>query len=534
MIKRRDLHSELIEERERSLSTSTRLIVLLVAMIGLVMSVAGYYRIRQRQLILANALQNEALAHATTLQLVLENEYRAGRIKEAQRSINQLSESPKIYSVTLFDDQERVVLVSSPFTAAEIGKPLELKEVIATGKMAETSRRIGNEEVFSIISPIRVNGNHYGAFEITQPRSLIKADFARARLDIGLTTLTLFLTVALVVWVVTRRNLSRPIKELLDGAEALGRGNLQYRVIVPEGGNEFNRLARAFNRMAERLEDQRIATLHEAEERVSLERELRHSERLASVGRLAAGVAHEMGAPLNVIKGRAEQLLERIDGSASDSNEKIRRNLTIITEQADGIARIVRQLLNLARPFKLKRGPVELSVSMARVLELIEAEAAKNHVAVDFARQDGVFVEADAELLHQVLMNVCLNGIQAMPDGGRLRLEVLQQNAVKENRSFAAVRISDTGTGIAVEHLPHIFDPFFTTKEVGKGTGLGLAVSHRIIEEHGGWIEATSLPLGGAAFTIYLPKMQFANEQVTARPGVGLAGQTEKALSFDQ
>lgn len=534
MIKRKGLQPEIVEGGDWSLSTSTRLIVLLVVMIGLVMGLAGYYRIRQRQLILANALQNEARAHAMTLQLVLENEYRAGRINEVQRSINQLSESPKIYSVTLYDDQGRVVLVSHPFTAAEIGKPPELKEVIATGKMVETIRHIGNEEVFSIISPIRANGSRHGVFEITQPRSFLEADFAQARLDIGLTTLTLFLIVALVVWFVTRRNLSRPIKEMLDGAEELGRGNLQYRVIVPEGGNEFNRLARAFNRMAERLEDQRIATLHEAEERVALERELRHSERLASVGRLAAGVAHEMGAPLNVIKGRAEQLLERIGESASDSNEKIRRNLTIITEQADGIARIVRQLLNLARPFKLKRAPVELSVAVAKTMELIEAEAAKSHVTIDYTRQNGLFVEADAELLHQVLMNVCLNGIQAMHEGGRLRLEVLKQEAVKENRSYIAVRISDTGTGIASEHLPHIFDPFFTTKEVGKGTGLGLAVSYRIIEEHGGWIEAANLPAGGAAFTIYLPKAQMVNEQAKAKVAFGLAGKAEKSLSFDQ
>jgi len=520
MVKRKSLQSEIVEERVRSLSTSTRLIVLLVVMIGLVMSVAGYYRIRQRQDILANSLQNEARAHALTLQLVLENEYRAGRISEAQRSVNQLSENPKIYSVALYDNDGRIVLVSHPFSAAEIGYPPEVSQVIATGKAVEIRRRIGNEEVFSIISPIRTSGGQRGAFEITQPLSFIKADFARARLDVGLTTMALFLTVALVVWFVTRRNLSRPIKELLGGAEALGKGNLQYRVIVPKGGNEFNRLARAFNRMAERLEDQRNAAQHEAEERVALERELRHSERLASVGRLAAGVAHEMGAPLNVIKGRAEQLLARSDANPNESPEKLRRNLTIITEQADGIARIVRQLLNLARPFNLKRMPVELPVSIARAVELIEAEAAKNGVTIETVPCDGLLVEADSELLQQVLINVCLNGIQAMPEGGRLTIEAADQAIVKENKPFIPVRIFDTGTGIATESLPHIFDPFFTTKEVGQGTGLGLAVSYRIIEEHGGWIEAANRYPRGAAFSIYLPK---AGAQTGSVKGEALA-----------
>lgn len=498
--------SENIQERDQSLSTSTRLILLLVVMIGLVMSVAGYYMLRQRQEILANALHNEVRAHAMTLQLALENEYQSGRIGQAQRTIDQLSKNPKIYSVTLFDETGQASLISQPLKLDEIGHPSQVKQVIETGKAIEIVRSIGNEKVFSIIAPI--SAGQRGAFEITQPHSLIEADFAIARRDIGLTTLALFLTVALVVWVVTRRNLTRPIRELLGGAEALGRGNLEYRVIVPRGGNEFYRLARSFNRMAERLEEQRHATLHEAEERLALERELRHSERLASVGRLAAGVAHEMGAPLNVIKGRAEQLLARLERADELPPDKTKKNLTIITEQTDAIARIVRQLLNLARPFNLKREPVSLSVSIAKALELVEAEAVKSGVSLQCDSCNGLMVDADAELLHQVLINIFLNGIQAMKDGGLLRVTAFQSDVIKNNNNFIAIEIKDSGGGIAPEHLPHIFDPFFTTKEVGKGTGLGLAVSRRIVEEHDGWMEAGNLKPGGAAFTIFLPQVK--------------------------
>jgi signal transduction histidine kinase len=104
------------------------------------------------------------------------------------------------------------------------------------------------------------------------------------------------------------------------------------------------------------------------------------------------------------------------------------------------------------------------------------------------------------------MMNICVNALHAMPHGGRLRIEYMPETLNKKGRSCIGVRITDTGTGIAPEHLDHIFDPFFTTKEVGRGTGLGLSVSRRIVEEHDGWIEAANHEEGGAAFIIWLPE----------------------------
>ena len=143
--------------------------------------------------------------------------------------------------------------------------------------------------------PIRISAARRGAFEISQPAEFIKADYARARRDIALITLALFAAIVAVVLLVMRNNLLRPIKELLVGAKAVGQGDLAYRVIAPSSGNEIAQLASEFNGMAESLAEQRRAAERQAEETLALERELRHSERLASVGRLAAGVAHEMG-----------------------------------------------------------------------------------------------------------------------------------------------------------------------------------------------------------------------------------------------
>jgi signal transduction histidine kinase len=292
---------------------------------------------------------------------------------------------------------------------------------------------------------------------------------------------------------------------LLDGAVALGRGDLNYRVRAPAGAGELAGLAREFNRMADRLAEQRLSTLREAEERLALERKLRHSEQLAAVGRLAAGVAHEMGAPLQVIDGRAKQLLHNADAPT----ETRQRNLIIIRNQADRIARTVRQLLNLSRPHKLDFRKVELTPLVEETAELIETQAESAGIEIALRCDDAV-IEADPELIQQVLLNVFRNGIQAMPQGGRLCVECLKDAAEKGGRNFAALRVSDTGVGIAPESLPNIFDPFFTTKEVGQGTGLGLPISSRIVEEHDGWIEAANAAGGGAVFTVYLPQVGLA------------------------
>src|SRR6185436_8364991 len=149
---------------------------------------------------------------------------------------------------------------------------------------------------------------------------------------------------------------------------------------------------------------------------------------------------------------------------------------------------------------------IAFALPATETIELIEAQAASAGVEIEFTGDQHIEVEADQGLLEQVLLNLYRNAIQAMPLGGRLRIECLADAVTKDGQHFAALRCSDTGSGIAPEHLAHVFDPFFTTKEVGQGTGLGLPISNRIIADHNGWIEAANGAEGGAVFTVYLPQ----------------------------
>ncbi len=496
-----------------AMSTTSRLILILTLTVGAVITATRFYTLRQREAALETAMRGEVRAHALTLQIALEQLYADNQIPDAQRLIDRLSQNSNIYGVVLFDDHGQVVAVSNTLIAEAIREPPELAAVLATGEKAEFIRPIHGEDYFSIILPIYVGSGWHGACEITQPMSFVRGDIAQVRRSYIITTLLVFVTIFLVVFVVLRRSLSAPIEELLGGAAALGRGDFAYRVIVPRGGNEFGQLAREFNRMADQLDEQRRKAAYEADQRLELEREVRHHERLASVGRLAAGVAHELGAPLNVIDARAEQLLAKSDAPPPTRQ----RNLTIIRAQVEKMTRIVRQLLTLARPYHLHRKPVELAPLITGVIEQIEVNAARAAIEIHFSPPHSplpLVIDADADFMRQALLNICTNALQAMSAGGRLQIECLPNPWDEDGQAYVQVLIADSGDGIAADHLPHIFDPFYTTKDVGSGTGLGLAVTHRIVEEHGGWIEAANRETGGAVFTLYLPMCE-TGSQVT-------------------
>lgn len=484
------------------MSTSTRLFLLLSLGVGMVMTAASLSVLRERERNLQEAMRREVRAHALTLRLALEETYAAGREPEAQKLIDRLRDNTRLYSVVLFDRAGRATKISNSLgDVAELREPPELARVLARREPSEFSRRINDEDVFSIVMPLVVAGETHGALEVVESLDYVGQAIERTRRDWVLTTLALVATVLLVVFVTLRRKLSKPARELLGGARAIGSGEFDYRVIVPRGGGEFEGLAVEFNRMADRLAEQRRAILREAEERLKLERDLRHAERLATVGRLAAGVAHELGAPLNVIDARAERLIEN-PHAAPDAR---RRNLEIIRKQSTRITHIVRQLLNLARPYNLRCASLELNTFLADVLETFSESARKGNVSVEFnSPHASVSVEADVDFLRQVIANVVTNALQAMPDGGRLLVECTTEET-PDGRREAVVRVHDSGAGVAPEVLPHVFDPFFTTKDVGSGTGLGLAVSRRIIEEHNGSIEAANNHAGGATFTVRLP-----------------------------
>lgn len=225
-----------------------------------------------------------------------------------------------------------------------------------------------------------------------------------------------------------------------------------------------------------------------------LEAQLRKTERIAELGTLASGMAHEIGTPMNVILGRAEYLLQKT------ADETIKKGLTTIITQVERITRVMNQLLAFARRKPRERGPVELKELIEDGLDMFHERLSRHHIVVEWT-VDGSLptMIADRDQLMQVLINLVANSLHAMDQGGTLRVVATRVG------DQARLEIGDTGRGIPPDVQSKVFDPFFTTKEFGKGTGLGLTVVKGIVEEHGGSISMDSRVGEGTTVTILLP-----------------------------
>lgn len=480
------------------MNISSKLIFLLTISVGLIMLLTSYLFLLQREAGLENALRGELRAHTITLQTALEENYANNRTAESQKLIDRLRENSRVYAVLLFDEQGKLLTSSQPESDESFRQPPELAEVLQTGESVEFTRNVAGQKFVSVILPVNLGGGRRGALEMVKPLDLIEAEIFNARINWVATTLFLLAVIFLVVVTVLRQSLTKPIQELLKGAQKIGGGDFDYRVKVPKAKDEIAVLAANFNQMADKLAAQKSRAESEAENRLNLEKSLRHSERLASVGRLAAGVAHELGAPLNVIDARAAQILE----NERMPPEKQSKNLKIIRRQSERITNLVRQLLTLARPFNFNPQNLDLNEHLRETIEELNFENDK----IEISAEQIFKVNADADFLRQVWINILQNARQAMiNDDSSGKIAVDLKGEILSERDFIAVKFTDTGGGIAPEHLEKIFDPFYTTKDIGQGTGLGLAVAYRIIEEHGGTIEAANNETGGAVFTVYLP-----------------------------
>jgi len=238
-----------------------------------------------------------------------------------------------------------------------------------------------------------------------------------------------------------------------------------------------------------------IVILEDITARVQLEEQLQISEKMASIGLLAAGVAHEVNTPLTGISSYTQMLLEK-----ADPEDPRTRLLEKIERQTFRAAKIVNGLLNLARPAQVETGPVDLNVVMNDVLSLLEHQfrTGKIQVRKELAAAAPI-VQGIEYKLQQVFLNLFLNARDAMPRGGWLSVSSRREHGA------AVVEISDTGSGIPSEHLSRIYDPFFTTKTLGQGTGLGLSITYGIVQEHGGTITCESAEGQGTRFCLTLP-----------------------------
>ena len=296
-------------------------------------------------------------------------------------------------------------------------------------------------------------------------------------------SLGLMLVIFSIGAVLVNRKVVLPLVNLEEATTKIGRGDFGPIHHPARIESEVDRLVLAFNRMAEELE--------------ARQEQIIHSRKIASLGTLVSGVAHELNNPINNIILTIDSLVS----GRKITDERREAMLNDILTQAVRVSGIVKNLLDFSRSETAIIEELDIGVILRETIKISENQIAVNNIKlqVDIAT-DLPLVKGNRQSLQQVFINLLTNAVHAMPSGGELGVR-----AVKDAERRIVISVVDTGCGIAEEHLPYIFDPFFTTKEVGKGTGLGLSVSYGIIKKHGGRITVESVPGKGSTFTVVLP-----------------------------
>lgn len=472
----------------------TRLVLILTFLVTVIMSAYAMISLRQREALISDALIRDAENQARTLQIVLNNALRDERFTDIRRVLARVGDDPETFASAMLD---RGGHVHTGGPADAVTCLIEQRpEILAPGREVRGWADCGGR-VRWVVLPLADPGS---AVVLARWATVVDEDMAGTRWRVFLTTLVLAMAAGLSILLVLRRTLSTPLAGILRGVRSLGGPETSVRVEVPRTAGELHELATAFNEMADRLEGKRRSLIRETEERLELERQLRHAEKFAALGRFTGGLAHELGTPLNVIEVRAEA----IAGDA-DAPVRSRDHAEKIVREIDRIADLVRGLSHVARRHEIAREPVDLVDVARRVVQDLEprANGAAARLSLDSGSESAP-VEGDGTLLRHALNNLVVNAIQSVGRGAGGEVSV----AVTRSDGAVRVTIEDDGPGIAPEHRAHLFEPFFTTRDVGEGTGLGLAISLGIAEEHGGSLRIEPRPEGGVRAVLTLPAVE--------------------------
>lgn len=302
----------------------------------------------------------------------------------------------------------------------------------------------------------------------------------------------------------------RPLRRLSNATLAIAQGDFSQRVPVPKGRDEIQDLALAFNRMAEALELSR-------NELDNAQAQLVQSSKLASLGTLASGVAHELNQPLAIIRAIAQQNLNMVEskspGTTQSDLNTLKEDLQMVERQTSRMSQIIMHLRTFARKSSQEMEYVNLNDVAQSALILLREQMRQHGITlVEQYEEHLPDVLGDANALEQILINLLTNARDALEGKDNAQVKLLSRSIEENGQSWAEIRVCDNGPGISEEIRNQIFDPFFTTKEPGKGTGLGLSISYEIAQRHQGLLHVESEPQMGAAFVLRLPAVQTRQE----------------------
>lgn len=370
--------------------------------------------------------------------------------------------------------------------------------------------RRGLEErqgALSWVEPVMIEGRTYGQIVVTESLAPMYAYLRRTLVRLGVLTLLLIAAGLLVGRLLSRRLIGRRLDRLVGFAAETGAGRLGQHVDVG-GHDEITRLGSSLGTMSEMLAQARHDAERLNDERLTMLQHLRHADRLASLGRLAGSVAHELGTPLNVVMGHANRISEGAQGPT-----ETKESAATIHRQVKRMETTIRDILGFAGQAPGEEERIDLKVVVESVCGLLRPLAQRRGVELEIEDPLASAPVCGREVqLEQAFSNLVSNAIDASPDGGRVLLTLArEERATKAGgkaRPMIVARVCDQGVGVVEADIARLFEAFYTSKGAGHGTGLGLWLAEGIVRDHGGSIEVENRSEGGACFSLLLPESE--------------------------
>lgn len=484
----------ILRKIHRGVSLRVALVVYVLVPMTALAAIAGYLSLKAFERQVETRMQYDLEMVARAIKLPLSYAIKRDREGTIAQTLESAFSVDQVYGAYVYDSEGKKISITG--TREPDAKPDQVSKMVSNAEQFGEYGRVDGQEVYSYFVPLTDSGGRIsGLLQLTRRSSDFQKQIQNIRFKAVAIFISGFLGLTILVFWGHHRALGKYLNLLSISMTRIAKGERQHR-FSPAGPKEVITLGSHFNRMMDNIEKvESEIRLHRAEQR-ELEKRLRWAEKLASIGQLSAGVAHELGTPLSVIEGKAQRALRQKDitSHAEGSFKEIRYELR-------RMERIIRQLLDFSRRSKIRPRCVKVSQLVGSAASVMSHDAEHFKTKIILKGSTHEVIKVDPVMMEQVLGNLIKNGIQATKGG-------MVQVSWHADSSGTKIEVADNGVGVPEDMKSKIFEPFFTTKAVGEGTGLGLAVVWGIVEEHGGWIEVGESKLGGASFTLYLPKKQ--------------------------
>lgn len=464
-----------------------------------VLGAYGAYQVRQQRRDLAMHIEREVRLLGSAIKVAIENALRDRQLADVRETLAAMEQVELSLDVYVIDSAQHLVAASGDERQSSLVRGLADRAAASTEPLFEIQ---GGSRFHQAVLAFQLQGDageRLGTVVILKGLAEEDADLARTRLSVLTSLLGLIVALWIVAALLGYFQIRRPLAAMTSRMRMLRAGELAIEPLAP-AGDEVGQAVREFNALVGDLRRARSRLDEETEARRELQQGLLHVNKLVTVGQLAAGLAHEIGSPLQILHGRASAILE-----APDDPREVRRQAQILVEQSERVARIVEQLVGFSRRVPPRLSSLDLRPIVESVVELVEHQARRKGVQlVLHVAQALPAVRGDRDRLQQVVLNLLTNALRATPKGGTISV-ALEAVASPTSASGLRIVVADTGCGMDESTRLRAFEPFFTTEPELGGTGLGLATARMIVVEHGGHIGCESAPARGSRFTVVLP-----------------------------